>query len=119
MSGQYSINAAATFPDRVVAAASIYGTHLMTDKPDSPHKVARNAKAELYFACAEFDRWAPLEMIEPLRSALNADGVQAEVELCSGVHHGFAFPKRPVYNKDAAERHCERLLALYRRRLQS
>jgi carboxymethylenebutenolidase len=119
MSGQYAINAAATFPDRVAAAASIYGTHLMTDKPDSPHKVARNAKAELYFACAEFDRWAPLEMIEPLRSALNADNVQAEVELCPGVHHGFAFPKRPVYNKDAAERHWERLLALYRRRLQS
>jgi carboxymethylenebutenolidase len=81
--------------------------------------VARNGKAELYFACAEFDRWAPLETIEPLRSALAADGVNAEVELYPGVHHGFAFPKRPVYNKDAAERHWERLLALFRRRLQS
>jgi carboxymethylenebutenolidase len=119
MSGQYSINAAATFPDRVAAAASIYGTHLMTDKPDSPHKVARNGNAELYFACAEVDRWAPLDMIEPLRSALDAGGVKAEVELYPGVHHGFAFPKRPVYNKDAAERHWERLLALYRRRLQA
>jgi carboxymethylenebutenolidase len=119
MSGQYSINAAAAFPDRVAAAASIYGTHLMTDKADSPHVVARNGYAELYFACAEFDRWAPLEMIEPLRSALKADGVKAEVELYPGVHHGFAFPKRPVYDKDAAERHWERLLALYRRRLQS
>jgi carboxymethylenebutenolidase len=119
MSGQYSINAAATFPDRVAAAASIYGTHQMTDKPDSPHQVARQGNAELYFACAEIDRWAPLEMIEPLRSALETDGVKAEVELYPGVHHGFAFPKRPVYNKDAAERHWERLLALYRRRLQS
>jgi carboxymethylenebutenolidase len=117
MSGQYAVNAAATFPDRVAAAASIYGTHLMTDKPDSPHQVAGSGKAELYFACAEFDRWAPLEMIEPLRSALATSGVQAEVELYPGVHHGFAFPRRPVYDKDAAERHWERLLALYRRRL--
>ena len=119
MSGQYAINAAATFPDRVAAAASLYGTHLMTDRPDSPHRVAAKAKAELYFACAEVDRWAPLEMIEPLRSALREAGAEAEVELYPGTHHGFAFPKRPIYDKAAAERHWERLHALFRRRLPS
>jgi carboxymethylenebutenolidase len=119
MSGRYAISAAVNFPDRVKAAASIYGTHLMTDQPDSPHKTARAASGELYFACAEIDRWAPVEMIEPLRAALKADGVNAEVELYPAVHHGFAFPKRPVYNKAAAERHWERLLALYRRQLSS
>jgi carboxymethylenebutenolidase len=40
-----------------------------------------------------------------------------EVEVYPGTHHGFAFPKRPVYHRDAAERHWERLLALYRRNL--
>jgi carboxymethylenebutenolidase len=119
MSGQYAINAAANFPDRVAAAASIYGTFLMTDKPDSPHAVAHTGKAELYFACAEIDRWAPIEMVEPLRAALKNSGANAEVELYPGVHHGFAFPQRPVYDKPSAERHWERLLALYRRRLQS
>ena len=119
MSGQHAVSAAVQFPDRVAAAASIYGTHLMTDRPDSPHVTAKKAKAELYFACAEVDRWAPIEMIAPLRKALTDDGVDAEVELYPGVHHGFAFPKRPVYDKAAAERHWERLLALYRRRLGS
>ena len=119
MSGQYAINAAATFPDRVAAAASLYGTHLMTDRPDSPHRVAAKAKAELYFACAEVDRWAPLEMIEPLRNALREAGADAEVELYPGTHHVFAFPKRPIYDKAAAERHWERLHALFRRRLPS
>lgn len=119
MSGRYAISAGVHFPDRVKAAASIYGTHLMTDQPDSPHVTAKQAKAEIYVACAEIDRWAPLEMIEPLRAALKADGVEAEVELYPGVHHGFAFPKRPVYDRDAAERHWERLLALYGRRLKS
>ena len=32
-------------------------------------------------------------------------------------HHGFAFPQRWCYDKPAAERHWERLIALYRRRL--
>ena len=44
-------------------------------------------------------------------------GANAEVEIYPGTHHGFAFPKRPVYDRDAAERHWERLLALYRRNL--
>jgi carboxymethylenebutenolidase len=117
MSGQFSINAAANFPDRFAAAASMYGTYLVTDRADSPHRMARQARGELYFGCAETDRWAPLETVEALTKALIADGVKAEVELYSGVEHGFAFPQRAAYDKDAAERHWERLNALYRRRL--
>jgi len=117
MSGQFSINAAATFPDRIAAAASMYGTYLVTDKPNSPHLAARRAKAELYFGCAETDRWAPMEQVENLKTSLAADKIDAEVEIYPGVEHGFAFPQRPAYDKAAAERHWERLNALYRRRL--
>jgi carboxymethylenebutenolidase len=117
MSGQYAINAAARFPDRVKAAASLYGVQLMTDAPDSPHLAARKAKGELYFACAETDRWAPLEMVEALRKDLAANSVNAEVEIYPGTEHGFAFPQRPVYHKAAAERHWTRLHALFARNL--
>ena len=117
MSGQFAINAAASFPDRIAAAASIYGTYLVTDKADSPHLVAQKTKAELYFACAETDRWAPLETVDALTKTLAASPALAEVELYPKVEHGFAFPQRPAYDKAAAERHWERLVALYRRRL--
>jgi carboxymethylenebutenolidase len=117
MSGQYAINAATHFSERVKAAASIYGVALVTDKPDSPHLAARNTKAELYFGCAETDVYAPMEMVEKLKQTMKDDGANAEVEIYPGTHHGFAFPKRPVYDRDAAERHWERLLALYRRNL--
>jgi carboxymethylenebutenolidase len=40
-----------------------------------------------------------------------------EIEMYPGAHHGFAFPQRKVYDRLAAERHWERLIALYRRRL--
>ena len=117
MSGQYAVNAAAHWPDRVKAAASIYGVRLVTENADSPHVMARRAKGELYFACAETDSWAPPEMVTALRASLKADGINGEVEDYPGTHHGFAFPQRPVYDKPSAERHWERLVALYRRRL--
>ena len=117
MSGRYAINAATHFPGRVKAAASIYGTHLATDQPDSPHLAASKTKAELYFGCAETDIYAPNEIIEKVKASMK--DAHAEVEMYPGTHHGFAFPKRPVYDKTAAERHWERLLALYRRNLSS
>jgi carboxymethylenebutenolidase len=117
MSGQFAINAAASFPTRVVAAASLYGTFLVTDEANSPHLAARATKAELYFGCAETDRWAPLATVEALRAAVKDEGERVEVELYPGVEHGFAFPQRAAYDKAAAERHWERLCALYRRRL--
>ena len=117
MSGQYAINAAARHPERVTAAASIYGVQLMTDQSDSPHLVAAKGKAEIYIACAEIDRWAPVEMIEPLTQALKSSGVNAEVEFYPKVEHGFAFPARAAYNKASAERHWERLFSLFGRRL--
>ncbi len=74
-------------------------------------------RGELYFGCAETDRWAPMELVESLKASLAADKIGAEVEVYPGVEHGFAFPQRPAYDKPAAERHWERLNALFRRRL--
>lgn len=117
MSGQYAISAAARFPDRVKAAASLYGVALVTDKPDSPHLAARRAKAEIYVACAETDSYAPPEMVDALTQDFAAHKVNGEVEIYPGTHHGFAFPQRPVYDKAAAERHWARLHALFARNL--
>ena len=69
----------------------------------------------MLFRSAETDVYAPAEIIEKIKQSMK--GANAEVEIYPGTHHGFAFPKRPVYNRDAAERHWERLLALYRRNL--
>ncbi|MBV8650351.1 MAG: dienelactone hydrolase family protein [Alphaproteobacteria bacterium] len=117
MSGPYALAAAARYPDRVAAAASIYGTWLVSDAVESPHLTFAEAKGELYIACAEHDNLAPLPMVEELRSRFEAAKPQGEIELHPGVHHGFAFPQRWCYDKPAAERHWERLIALYRRRL--
>jgi carboxymethylenebutenolidase len=56
-------------------------------------------------------------MVEALDQSIKSRGLNAEVEIYPGVHHGFAFPQRPVYDKSAAERHWERLFALFQRNL--
>lgn len=117
MSGQFSINAAARHADRIAAAASLYGTYLVTDRDDSPHRMAHETEAELYFACAETDRWAPLETVRALAEALEPRAAPTEVELYPGTSHGFAFPQRAAYDKAAAERHWERLITLFGRNL--
>ncbi|HTV93637.1 MAG TPA: dienelactone hydrolase family protein [Verrucomicrobiae bacterium] len=115
MSGQFVFTAAAAFPGRIAAMASLYGVGLVTDKPDSPHLRAARIAAEMYFGCAEVDRYAPPEVVAELERTLATTNAVYEVERYPGTEHGFAFPKRPVYDKAAAERHWERLFALFRR----
>jgi carboxymethylenebutenolidase len=117
MSGPYALAAAARYPDRVTAAASLYGTWLVSEAEESPHLALGKVKGELYIACAEHDDLAPLPMVEELQGLFKAAGVAGEIEMYPGVHHGFAFRESPIYDKAAAERHWERLFSLYGRQL--
>ena len=116
MSGPFAFAAAAAFPDRIAASASLHGVRLFNDADDSPHKSAHKIKGEMYFGCAETDEWAPKEMIDGLEAYLAETGIAYQVEWYPDTHHGFVFPQREgVYHKASAERHWERLFALYRR----
>jgi carboxymethylenebutenolidase len=117
MSGPYALAAAARYPDRIAAAASFYGTWLVSDAVESPHLTLAKAKGELYISCAEHDDLAPPDMVKELKVLFEKSGNRGELEIQPGVHHGFAFPQRWCFDKPAAERHWERLFALYRRRL--
>ena len=117
MSGPYSLAAAARYPDRVAAAASFYGTWLVSENEESPHLTLSKGKGELYIACAEHDELAPMLMVEQLKDLFAQANNPGEIEIYPTVHHGFAFPQRWCYDKTGAERHWERLIALYRRRL--
>ncbi len=115
MSGPFAFAVAASLPDRIKAAASVYGVRLFGE--GSPAALASQVRGELYFACAEFDDYAPAAMIDGLEAHLVAVGANARVERYPGAHHGFAFPQRAVYDKAAAERHWSRLHALFARNL--
>ncbi len=118
MSGPFTFAAAAQFSDRIQCSASIYGAGLMTEAPDSPHLTAKDIKGEMYFACAEIDKYAPKDVITKLESHLRNSNINYRLEWYRGAEHGFAFPQRgDIYNKPCAERHWERLFAMFSRNL--
>ncbi len=118
MSGPFVMWAAAAFPERLGCIASIHGANMATDQPDSPHRMAPAIRCESYFACAEVDKWAPPADIDKLEASLRDAGTPHRVEWYPGVEHGFVFPGRKgIYDRDAAERHWERLFALFERTL--
>ena len=104
---------------RIAAAASFYGTWLVSENEESPHLTLGKAKGELYIGCAEHDELAPLPMVAQLKDLFERSGNPGTLEMYPAVHHGFAFPLRAVYDKPAAEQHWERLLSLYKRRLKA
>lgn len=116
MSGPFAFAAAAAFPQRIQASASLHGVRLFSDAADSPHLDAHKISGEMYIGCAETDEWAPAEMIEGLDGYLADTGIRYQIEWYPGTHHGFVFPQREgMYNKAAAERHWEQMFALFRR----
>ncbi len=117
MSGQFVIAVAAAYSDAFAAIASYYGVGIITDAEDSPHLTAAEITGEVYLAFASDDPYVPQSVLDALPKAMRAAGVTHRIEIYPDTEHGFAFPERPAYNKDAAERHWERMFALFDRRL--
>lgn len=118
MSGPFVFTVAARFPERIKASASFHGVKLCTDAADSPHLKAERIQGEIYFGCAENDEWAPPEMIQRLDAHLKSTGINHRIEWYPNTRHGFVFPQREdIYHKESAERHWERLFAIFRRNL--
>ncbi len=118
MSGPFVFAAAARLPDRIHAIASIHGANMVTDQPDSPHRMTSQIRCETYVACAEKDKWASPEQMAQLQAALDAGGTPYRLEWYPGAEHGFVFPRREgIYHPGSAERHWERLFALFGRNL--
>ncbi|WP_288903601.1 dienelactone hydrolase family protein [uncultured Sneathiella sp.] len=117
MSGKYVVQLGAEYPDNFAAIASFYGVDIQTEEPDSPHLSAHKIKGELYLAFASHDPYVSESLLERIPQSMNRAGVNYRMEIYPNTEHGFAFPLRPVYNKPAAERHWERMLALFERNL--
>ena len=95
-----------------------HGGGLVTDDPDSPHRLAGRVKASVYLAVADSDRGCTPEHQGALAAALAAADVEYCIELYRGKKHGFAVSDHPgAYDRDAAERHWRRLEAFLRETL--
>jgi len=111
--GQMALRTAAAVPDKVAAAASFHGGFLVTDAPDSPHKLLPRAKARLYFGHAVEDASATPEQVATLEQALRDWHGAFQNETYEGALHGWTVPGRPVYNELQAERAFEKQVELF------
>lgn len=112
MGGPFTVRTAAAAPARVKAAASFHGGQLVTDKPDSPHRLLASTQASFLFAIARNDDEKAPGDKEALKTAATAAGRPAEIEVYPA-DHGWCVPDSPVYDQAQADRAWERLLVLY------
>ncbi|MEE2673867.1 MAG: dienelactone hydrolase family protein [Myxococcota bacterium] len=118
MSGQFIATLAGSFPDDFRASVSCYGVRIVTDEPDSPHKLLARARGEIFFAFAETDDHVPDATIQVLRETLEGASVESVVKIYPNTEHGFCFPERKqVYAATAAEDVWRRTFEIFERQL--
>ena len=118
MSGRIVPTASATFPDLLVANASLYGVGIVTAQDDSSHLGVEHIKGEMYFGFAETDSTIPSYVIPTLKAALDEHRINYTLDIHPGTEHGFCFPLRDVYNRAAAEKAHAHFMDMCARHLQ-
>jgi carboxymethylenebutenolidase len=117
MGGRHVLCVAGQFPERVTASASLHGTHLISDAPDSPHRLASRFRGELYCGFAEKDPDAPLSMVKALDDLLRPCPVAYRHALHEGALHGYALPDHDIFHPRAAARDWEMIFAMFRQQI--
>jgi carboxymethylenebutenolidase len=112
MGGPFVLRTAAALPDRIGAGATFHGGGLVTDRPDSPHRLIAETKAHYLIAIADNDDQKEPEAKNVLREAFAKAGLPAEIEVYAGAQHGWCPPDSHVYNAVQAEKAWSRLLVL-------
>jgi carboxymethylenebutenolidase len=117
MSGQFVVAAAGNFPDEFGAAASLYGTRIVTDSPDSPHLLADKIQAEVYLGWASEDPFVEANVIPDLSKAFDDNGVKYTSVTHPDTQHGYSFPQRPIYDETASEQDWTAIFSMFERQL--
>jgi carboxymethylenebutenolidase len=117
MGTRVGLRIAAAHPERVAALAGFHGGGLVTDDPDSPHRLAGSLRAELYLGHADEDPSNTREQIAALDAALDDAGVRHRSEVYAGARHGYTMADTPVYDEAACERHFAALFSVLDRTL--
>ena len=112
MGGPFAVRTAFAAPQRVRAVASLHGAGLVSDGPDSPHRLLAKTQARYLFAIARNDDARAPGDKEALKVAAAAAGRPAEIEVYQG-DHGWTVPDSPVYAPAEADRAFARMLALF------
>lgn len=110
MGAVLALRTAAAHPDRVNVLAGFHPPNLVTDAPDSPHRLASDLSARVHIGVADGDMTP--EQVDQLRSAFDAAGIDNTCEIYAGAAHGFTMADTDAFDSAASQRHWDRLFAL-------
>jgi carboxymethylenebutenolidase len=117
MGGRLAVLLSGQYPDDVAACAAIHTGGLVTEAPDSPHRVLAGARAEYLFASADNDNSMTPDNVETLGAALATAGRVATNEIVPGAAHGFTMSDTVAWNEQATQRAFAQLRDLLVRNL--
>ncbi|GHC59645.1 dienelactone hydrolase family protein [Streptomyces cinnamoneus] len=115
MGAALAMRTAAAHPDQVAAVAGFHPGFLVTDAPDSPHRLVPELTAQVHLGLSGNDMSS--EAVGELNQALDAAGVGYTTEIYPGTIHGFTMSDTDAFNPSALQRHWDRLLPLLGRTL--
>ena len=115
MGGRHVMAVGVAYPEHFKASASLHGTALISDAPDSPHLHVGKLRGELYCGFGELDHYAPPPLIKDLGELLKPCPVRYTHAIHKGADHGYALPDRDVFHKQGAERDWELIFAMFHR----
>lgn len=117
MGGRHVVKAAAAYPEIFRATASLHGTNLASDDPDSAHLGAPKIEGEVYFGYGELDSYTQPDVIDAVRAAFETSPAKFQDRVHADTDHGYAIPDRDVYNAAASASDWETIFVMFRRNL--
>jgi carboxymethylenebutenolidase len=117
LGGRLALRAAARFPETFKAAASLHGTRLVSEDENSPHRAVHKIQGEVYCGFGANDPFTPPATVAALAAAMASAAAPYSYTVHASAEHGYALPDRDVYDKQAALRDWEAILAMFHRRI--
>ena len=118
LGGRIAFLAGQEFPDRFRATASLHGVFLVTDAPDSPHRLTARMHGEVYCGHAEHDKFSAPELLAALEQSFQGRAdLTYRHNLHIGADHGYSLPDRDVHDAAAAAADWRDIFAMFERQL--
>lgn len=112
MGGRHALVAGGTFPTKFHGVASLHGSDLVLDRPNSPHHIAARTKARVYCGFAEHDPYAAAPIVRALEREFSKAGVQYTYAVHPNLQHGYALPDRDVFSKSATDQDWKKISSM-------
>ena len=119
MGGRHALRVASALPDLFVVGASLHGSDLVTDSPNSAHHGVSRIRGAFYCGFAELDPFAAPGVRDALESAFSGAPASYQFALHMGAQHGYALPQRDVYHPDSANADWRAIRSLFDQNLRS